>query len=144
MKNPMSLMFLPVLLVVGLMAYIRLAPTDPAFWNQPLATDLAANAAISVGKGSGRVALFAPSDALIRLNAIALATPRSTLIAGSPAEGRMTWQIRSAFFGFPDYVTAQVTDTPSGPRLDILSRLRFGRGDFGVNATRLRDWLAKL
>ena len=111
----MSLMLLPFLLVVGLMAYIRLAPSDPALWNAALATDLTSDATVLVGEGSARVALAAPVDALARLNAIALATPRSRLIAGSPGEGRMTWQIRSAFFGFPDYVTAQVTDGPGGP-----------------------------
>lgn len=140
----MSLILIPIFLFVGLMAYIRLAPVDPALWNQALPTDLAADGSLSVTEGAARVALAASEDALLRLNEIALATPRSTLIAGTPAEGRMTWQIRSAFFGFPDYVTAQLTTGPNGLRLDMLSRLRFGRADFGVNAARLTDWLARL
>jgi hypothetical protein len=46
--------------------------------------------------------------------------------------------------GFPDYVTAEVSQTPAGTRLDIVSRLRFGTVDFGVNAARLKDWLSQL
>jgi hypothetical protein len=45
--------------------------------------------------------------ALARLDEIALATPRTTRLAGSPDEGRITWITRSALWGFPDYTTAQ-------------------------------------
>lgn len=144
MNKAMNLIFILLLLVAGFMAYVRLAPSDPAVWNPSLPTDLARDGRLQIAEGSARVAMPATADSLARLNEIALATPRTKLIAGSVAEGRMTWQTRSAVFGFPDYITAQITDTSDGPRLDIYARLRFGKGDMGVNAARLRNWLAGL
>jgi uncharacterized protein (DUF1499 family) len=46
--------------------------------------------------------------------------------------------------GYPDYITAEVSQTPQGTRLDILSRQRFGEADLGVNAARLKDWLSQI
>jgi hypothetical protein len=82
----------------------------------------------------------APSDLLARLDAVALATPRTTRLAGSVSEGRITWVTRSAVWGFPDYTTAEAR----ADGLYLQARLRFGREDMGVNAARLRDWLARL
>jgi uncharacterized protein (DUF1499 family) len=82
----------------------------------------------------------APADLLARLDAIALATPRTIRLAGSPADGRITWVTRSLLWGFPDYTTAEAR--PDG--LYIHARLRFGRSDLGVNAARLQDWLGRL
>jgi uncharacterized protein (DUF1499 family) len=78
---------------------------------------------------------------LARLDAIALAKPRTERLAGSPAEGRITWITRSALFGFPDYTTAQVVD---GPGLCIAGRQRFGSQDLGVNAARIGGWVQEL
>lgn len=138
----MSLIILALL--IGLMAYIRLAPSDPAQWHIALPTDIAADGQIRTTAGSARAAVPATPQTLTQLDAIARATPRSSTLAGSAAEGRITWVLRSAAFGFPDYITAQITETPTGPRLDLHSRLRFGRSDFGVNAARLKDWLSRL
>jgi uncharacterized protein (DUF1499 family) len=78
---------------------------------------------------------------LARLAAIAEATPRTRLLAGSVASGRITWITRSAVFGFPDYTTAGLA---AGPKLCLHARLRFGRDDFGVNEARLRRWIDAL
>jgi uncharacterized protein (DUF1499 family) len=78
---------------------------------------------------------------LARLAGIAESSPRTIRIAGSPEEGRITWVSRSALWGFPDYITAEARTEGEQTRLDMLSRLRFGREDMGVNAARLRDWL---
>ncbi len=135
--------------VIGAATYVRLAPADPAIWNIALAPRPAAIAqppvdqVTSVGNGAYAVLRLPPEQAtaaLIRLDQAILATPRTRLIAGSTAEGHMTWQARSAVWGFPDYTTAQVT--PEG--LVIYSRQRFGRQDWGVNAARLRDWLDRI
>lgn len=69
-----------------------------------------------------------------------MTTPRTLRLAGSVAEGRITWETRSLFWGFPDYATAEVR--PDG--LYNYARLRFGSSDFGVNAARLQDWLSRL
>jgi hypothetical protein len=126
--------------LVGLAAYVRLAPSDPARWHvPPVAEGPPGEVVAAEGAASLRVAGDGPA-LLARLDAIATATPRTMRLAGSVAEGRITWITRSALWGFPDYTTAQVV--PGG--LAIEARLRFGRGDMGVNAARLRDWLARL
>ena len=157
--------------VAGLMAYIRLAPTDPAQWHVSPAMVAPENSGwrtwvlyppretdgVVAMAGGAYVASFVRNgigpDVLARLDAVAMATPRTTRIAGSPEEGRITWQVRSAFWGFPDYVTAEAEPRgsnamtfpeASGTILFIVSRQRFGNGDQGVNAARLRDWLARL
>lgn len=61
-------------------------------------------------------------------------------MAGSISSGMVTYITRSKFWGFPDYATIWV----SGDDLIVYSRLRFGRGDMGVNKARVEDWLLQL
>ena len=133
--------------LLGLMALIRLAPSDPATWHVDPSDALPAE--ISAGlvlRQEGGAFLVVPGDAaqsqasLQRLDAIALASDRTTRLAGSVPEGRITWVTRSALWGFPDYTTAQIT--PQG--LVLHARLRFGKSDLGVNAARLADWQQRL
>ncbi len=127
---------------LGLVAFVRLAPSDPGLWH----VDLAAP-----GFDPSRGAMFCitpdnrygplAEDALRRLDAIAMATPRTERLAGSVAEGRITWVTRSALMGYPDYTTAQMMP---GPGLCLYGRQRFGRSDFGVNAARIGAWMQTL
>lgn len=136
-----------VLVVLGFGLYVRLAPSDPAAWNVAPAPAAAADCTVEQGEGDARatcVLPLPPAEALTKLDAIAMATPRTTRLAGSPDEGRITWITRSALWGFPDYTTAEATPDGTGTRLTVHARLRFGRGDMGVNAARLRDWLPRL
>jgi hypothetical protein len=126
---------------VGMAAYVRLAPDVVARWHQPL--EGMPTAAGIVTEPGGARALVPMADGragLARLAAVAEASPRVRLLAGSVEEGRMTWVVRSVVWGFPDYVTAEAA--PGGLR--VWSRLRFGRSDLGVNRARLEDWLARL
>lgn len=121
-------------------AFVRLAPSDPALWHvAPLAQG--AEGSVVAEKGAASLRLAGDGAALLaRLDDIALATPRTTRLAGSVAEGRITWITRSAVWGFPDYTTAE-----AGPEgLVVQARQRFGRDDMGVNAARLQDWQASL
>ncbi len=141
-----------VALVLALMGYVRLAPVDVAQWHINLQTTrppglptvpavAGADPVLAVAGGAyADLATADPAATLARLDATALATPRTRRIAGSVAEGHVTWETRSALWGFPDYTTAQIT--PSG--LLLYARLRFGSSDLGVNAARLRQWLAQL
>lgn len=133
------------LLVLGLsaMAYIRLAPSDPGRWHVDLtAGGLPANAHVfCLRPGSRYTVSGEPKALLAQLDAIALATPRTARLAGSPDEGRITWVTRSALMGFPDYTTAQVID---GPGLCVAGRQRFGSEDLGVNAKRIGGWMQDL
>lgn len=119
-------------IVVG---YIRLAPSDPADWHQM--PDFTEDA--DLAGGVMRIVDTGP-DGLARFADIALATPRTTHLAGSVEEGMMTFVSRSRVWGFPDYTTAQ----QAGDQLKIYGRLRFGRSDFGVNKARVDGWIADL
>ena len=146
----MSLAAIGVLIIVaGLMAYVRLAPTDAAKWHISLTPRPVAIATPSLdvvrnlGNGAYVDLPLPPVEAraaLARLDAIALATARTRRLAGSVAEGHVTWETRSLIWGFPDYTTAEVTEMG----LTLYARQRFGSRDAGVNAARLSDWLARL
>lgn len=143
MKHLWLVVGLVLVAVAGFGAYVRLAPSDPARWH---VAPEAAGPWGEVTAGEGWASLRLPPERgepralLARLDAVALATPRTIRLAGDVADGRITWVTRSALWGFPDHTTAEVR--PDG--LYVRARLRFGRGDMGVNAARLRDWLARL
>ncbi|MFN4173159.1 MAG: DUF1499 domain-containing protein [Pseudorhodobacter sp.] len=139
-----------VAVLAGVAAWVRLAPVDAARWHVALDADwepsICGPDSVFPGTGQARAACLVPQppmEALSRLAAIAGASPRTRHIAGSPDEGRITWETRSALWGFPDYTTAEARPDGTGARLHILARLRFGREDMGVNAARLRDWLTR-
>jgi uncharacterized protein (DUF1499 family) len=79
-------------------------------------------------------------NTLERLDVIIRATPRTHVLAGTPESGMITYVTRSAVFGFPDYTTLR----RAGDQLEIYGRLRFGKSDLGVNATRIDGWLMRL
>jgi uncharacterized protein (DUF1499 family) len=90
---------------------------------------------------------LAPTDAFAR----ALKTAEQlgwTIVAADPptgsGAGRVEASQRSRWFGFTDDVVIRVAAAESGSRIDIRSVSRMGRGDFGVNATRVRTYLAAL
>ena len=147
-----GLIFALVIAFALLVAFVRLAPDDPARWNIPVSDAspaVAGPCAMQVHlapKGAKATCLVPgdPATALGRLNAAALAAPRTTALAGTPQQGRMTWVSRSKLMAFPDYITAEAVPTPQGTRLDIYSRQRYGGYDWGVNALRLQAWLATL
>jgi hypothetical protein len=132
-----------LVLVAGLMAYIRLAPSDPTLWHADLAAGVPAKAHVFCIRPDNRFGLIQgdPKALLEKLDGIALATPRTIRLAGSAQEGRITWVTRSGLMGYPDYTTAQVMD---GPGLCIAGRQRFGSEDWGVNAARIGGWVQEL
>jgi uncharacterized protein (DUF1499 family) len=86
---------------------------------------------------------LAPADAFPR----ALDTARQmgwTIVAADLAAGRIEASQRSRWFGFTDDVVIRVTADGSSSRVDVRSVSRVGRGDFGVNAARVRGYLAAL
>ena len=66
-----------------------------------------------------------PAEVAARLEAIALATPRTVRVAG---EGLwVTYVTRSALWGFPDYTSVKVVPDGAGSVVTIFARARFGR-----------------
>ena len=124
-----------LILAVLAAGYVRLAPSDPAVWHVPLEF----SADKDFRRGLVRIVEPGP-DGLARMNKVVLETPRSKVLAGSVEAGHITYVVRSAAMGFPDYVTLQQTNNI----LVIYARSRFGRKDFGVNAARVTSWLNTL
>lgn len=114
------------------MAYIRFGPVDAPYWHQPI--EAVQN--YDMKNGSIRV-VVAPPEAFIKVDAAARALPRTRVIAGSVAQGRITYETRTLFFGFPDYTTVEHI----GNTLKFFARSRFGGSDFGVNRARLKRLL---
>lgn len=142
----MRITFLVLLVaIIGMLAYIRLAPSDPARWHVDPLT--------AADPGEGGVRLVPPDapvlattpEALMELfDTIALAEPRVTRLAGSVAEGHVTYVARTRIMGFPDYISVRALPSEGGATLAVISRLRFGRSDMGVNRARLDRWMAEL
>ncbi|GGX46218.1 hypothetical protein GCM10007385_12180 [Tateyamaria omphalii] len=132
MKFVMYVFVLICVLLVGLLVFVRLAPTEPTRWHQPVAETNSQN----MMGGAIRVEQ-ADEAAFVRVDAAARMLPRTRVIAGSVDDGRVTYVTRSKWIGFPDYTTIEY----SGGVLKLHARLRFGRSDFGVNRERLERLL---
>lgn len=132
MKFAMYIFVLVCVLVVGFLAFVRLAPTDAAQWHLPVEEMTSRD---MVG-GAIRVTKTDES-ALSRVDAVARNLPRTRVLAGTVGKGRVTYVTRSKWIGFPDYTTVEYVDG----LLKMHARLRFGRSDFGVNRERLERLL---
>lgn len=89
-------------------------------------------------------ALSAPELAR-ELDAVALATPGSSRIAGDATDLWMTYVVHSRIMGFPDYVSVRIMPRNGDhATLAIYARARFGTSDLGVNRARNDNWLAAL
>ncbi|WP_224824592.1 DUF1499 domain-containing protein [Cognatishimia sp. MH4019] len=145
MKLILSLVLLSI--IIGL-AYIRLAPSNRDAWHTDAMQEQPQVGHFVVRPDGGDLASpvynESPVDLLTRFDAVALAEPRTSRLAGSPEEGRITYITRSRVIGFPDYTTVQATPVEGGTALVIHARLRFGRSDLGVNAARVTRWLDAL
>lgn len=136
----MRLLLVLTALILGLMALVRLAPTDVARWHQlPDATE-PGNKAQDGSFLAVRKIKASASEVLTAVEQRAHATPRTQLLAGNVGEGMITFQTRSLVWGFPDHTTVAV----QGDLLVIYGRLRFGRSDMGVNKARFEGWLETL
>ena len=67
-----------------------------------------------------------------------------TIVADDDSVGRIEASDRSRWFGFTDDIVVRITPAGSGSRVDVRSSSRLGRSDFGVNATRVRNYLGAL
>lgn len=128
-------LWIALAVAVVIMGYIRLAPSDPVVWHQPPEVEADRDLLNGVLRR-----VEAGPEGLERLDAIISGAPRTAVLAGSVAEGMVTYVTRSAVIGFPDYTTVR----QAGDALHLHARSRFGRSDMGVNAKRVDGWLAAL
>jgi len=119
------------LAVACFFAYVRLTPSDVVRWHVHPAEELDPGKSGVLKRISGDLTAF---DLAVK------GEPRASQLAGSIDQGRITYVIRSRIWGFPDYLTV----AQDGDDLVILSRLRFGKHDLGVNSARLKRILQRL
>lgn len=136
--------FIVAIAVLALLAYVRLVPSDAARWHiDPAAAVDPGPAGVLITPGK-YISTDTPTALLERFDAAAR-THSATRLAGSINDNHITYVVRSKWFGFPDYVTIKTIPVGTGgSTLSILSRLRFGQSDLGVNRARLEAWLNEL
>lgn len=145
--------------VVALLAavgVVRRAPDDPQRWHQdPVTADVGDRpnwfrltpAQTPVDHQRDQEGISPVVDVPVeRLAAVfddvAMSDERVQRLAGSPAEGFVTYVQRSAVVGFPDYVSVRFVEGEGGTStLVVYSRARYGYGDGGVNRDRVRRWV---
>jgi uncharacterized protein (DUF1499 family) len=80
-----------------------------------------------------------------RLLALSTAEPRVTEVRADPSNNRFVFIQRSLIFAFPDTVNVAIQAIdPDHAAVAIYSRSNYGRGDLGVNLTRVKRWLDRL
>ena len=66
------------------------------------------------------------------------------IVAAKSEEGRIEATATTLWFGFKDDVVIRIMPTAFGSRLDVRSKSRVGLSDVGVNAARIRAFVAAL
>lgn len=140
MVRPMVffLLFLGLLAVagVGVVGYVRYAPSDAARWHVDPVT--AVDPTTPNFARVDRVVAMPPGAVAEGIAARARAEGAERL-AGD--DGFATWIARTPRMRFPDYVSIRLIPEGQGTRIVAFSRSRFGVGDHGVNRARLQRWL---
>ncbi|MFC6584032.1 DUF1499 domain-containing protein [Sulfitobacter aestuariivivens] len=117
-----------LIVVVALAAYVRLEPVDADAQHQPV------TATEDKTRDGRAIRIIPASEGLLeKLDGLMMADAGTKRLAGSVEEGRITYITRTKWWGFPDFTTIE----QDGDLIKMHARLRFGRRDFGVNAARL-------
>lgn len=147
-KLTLSVLILLLICAGAGLIYIRTAPSDVALYHvDPVTTDGTGRPnEYRTGPGLPEEAAFDadPATVAAAFEAVALAAPRTILLAGGAQEGWATYVQRSRLIGWPDYISVKAVDLGEGrSALAIWSRSRFGYSDWGVNQARVERWLEK-
>lgn len=128
-------------LTVAAAIYVRVAPIDAAQWHvDPDSATPPATPNFVLLAGSGAVLIDAvPLVVAGRIEAVAEAEG-AVILAGSAAEGFVTYVVRSRIMGYPDFVSIRLAPEGEGTEMSIFSRSRYGQSDLGVNAARVQRW----
>ncbi len=142
------LILITIFLLAAVMAaavYFRFASMPAEIWHvDPATANLpnTPNAELRQGQGAPVVAL--PPASVAEGLAQVAEVEGATQIAGDLTEGFATYVQRTRLMGYPDAISIRLTPVDEGTRVEIFSRSRFGRSDFGVNAARVDRWLAAI
>ena len=124
--------------MVALLQLRRGAPNPPAYPGAAAALQRAAYPDIVPV-----VLPVPPAEAFKRVDHVAMAMGWD-VVARAPAEGRLEAIDTSQWFGFRDDIVVRIRAAGTGSRIDIRSKSRAGESDLGVNARRIRDFIARL
>lgn len=142
MRIFLIIVLLLAILAIAASAYVRLAPITATDWHvdpSEVAPPTTPNFALLAGVEA--ISVDAPALALAgRLQTIAEAEGAEA-IAGSLAEGFVTYVVRTRLMGYPDFVTITLVPEGEVTRMHIFSRSRYGQSDLGVNTARVQRWL---
>ena len=134
---------------VALLAWIRLAPHDPARWHEDPTLVSRPNTPnfhlIRLVGGDAIAPIHATTPEVLARTIHGIAeADGAEMIAGSVADGHMTYVSRTRWMGWPDYTSVRVARAGEGATFSAFARSRFGQSDFGVNRARLERWQAAL
>jgi len=120
----------------------------PVFWDMPTPTDYPGGKTADLQRAAYPdvlpLKLTAKPEKVFE-NALALVNARGwTVVASAPEEGRIEATASSLLYGFVDEVAIRVKPAGAGTLVDMRSRSRIGKVDRGVNAKRIRAYLAEL
>ncbi|HEY1301356.1 MAG TPA: DUF1499 domain-containing protein [Stellaceae bacterium] len=127
-------------------AFVAAVPLRKAESGNPASYEGARVAALQK-KGYPDLAPLTTSLAPPEAFATALAAAKEmgwTILATDPQAGRIEASQRSFWYGFTDDIVVRVAAAGAGSRIDVRSSARHGRSDLGVNAARIRAYLARL
>jgi uncharacterized protein (DUF1499 family) len=120
----------------------------PVFWDMPNPTEYPGAEAAALQRAAyPDLAPLILSIAPERAYALATALVRDKgweIVANEPNDGRIEAVDRSFLYGFKDEIIIRIAASAGGARVDVRSRSRIGRIDRGVNAKRIRAFLAAL
>ncbi len=140
----MKLVVVLAVLVLAGLGVIRFVPIDPARVHTPSHADVPGDVSTATRFVATRQITTTGEGILTAADRMIRATPRTSLLAGDVAEGRISYVTRSAIIGFPDYVTIEALEGDEGTLLVVRSRARFAGYDWGTNKARVEGWLAQL
>lgn len=92
----------------------------------------------------GPLVLRAPRDKVMTAAQATLASMGLDLVEVDASQGRIEATSTSLLFGFQDDVVVRVADDAGNTKVDVRSKSRVGRHDFGMNARRIRLFQSKL
>lgn len=86
----------------------------------------------------------APPDKAFEASRATLADMGLEISDADAAQGRVEAVATSLLFGFKDDVVVRVAAAADGTHVDVRSKSRVGRNDFGMNAKRIRTFTSKV
>jgi uncharacterized protein (DUF1499 family) len=120
----------------------------PVFWDMPNPSEYPGGRTAELQRTAypdlGTLSLSTTPE---RTFALALEIARENgweIVAEAPDEGRIEAVATSLLYGFKDEIVIRIEPADSGTEVDLRSRSRLGRIDRGVNAARIRAFLAAL